>query len=154
MSSTEALRHLQVFAGKWLTTGQQHEGAVGAAAKITAVETYEWLAGERFLVHRFEGLVGDEPAVCLELIGYDTAAEDYPVHTYYNTGLTNEWRLHERDGAWLFTGKWDIKGKSMDVRCTLVFSEDGDAMAGKWEYSPDGKAWTTFWDMDARKVRP
>src|SRR5450432_4171904 len=51
------LEHLNVFAGKWLTNGQQHQGAVGPAAKITAVETYEWLPGERFLIHRFEGLV-------------------------------------------------------------------------------------------------
>ena len=62
------------------------------------METYEWLAGERFLVHRFEGLVGDKPAVFLEMIGYDAAAGDYAVHTYYNSGLTNEWRPPGRAG--------------------------------------------------------
>lgn len=149
-----SLEHLNVFTGKWLTSGQQLDSAVGPAAKITAVETYEWLPGERFLVHRFDGLVGDDPAVCLEVIGRDAANEDYPVHTYYNNGVRNEWHLHERDGAWLMTGKWEIGGKRTDVRCTLVFSEDGDARAGKWEYADDAHAWHAFWEVDSRKVQP
>ena len=149
-----SLEHLQVFAGKWLTNGQQHESAVGPAAKITAVETYEWLPGDRFLIHRFDGLVGDDPAVCIEVIGRDAANEDYPVYTYYHNGARNEWRLHERDGAWLMTGQWDIGGKRTDVRCTLVFSDDRDAMAGKWEYADGAHAWHTFWEVDARKVLP
>lgn len=148
-----ALTHLNAFAGKWLTSGQQHASPVGPAARITAVETYEWLPGEQFLVHRFDGRVGDAPAVCLEVIGRDAAAEDYPVHSYYNTGVRNEWRLHERDGAWLMTGQWDIGGHPTDVRCTLVFSEDGDAMAGKWEYADAAHAWHAFWEVDARRVK-
>jgi len=147
-----SLEHLNVFAGKWLTNGQQHQGPVGPAAKITAVETYEWLPGECFLVHRFEGRVGDEPAVCLEVIGRDAANEDYPVHTFYHNGMSTQWRLHERDGAWYMTGQWDIGGKRADVRCTLVLSDDGKAMAGKWEYADPDHAWHTFWDVEARKV--
>ena len=153
MSKT-SLTHLNVFAGKWLTNGQQHQSAVGPAAKITAVETYEWLPGECFLIHRFDGRVGDDPAVCLEVIGRDAANEDYPVHTYYHNGVRNEWRLHERDGAWLLTGKWDIGGKPTDVRCTLVFSEDGEAMESKWEYADGGHDWHAFWEIEARKVKP
>jgi len=149
-----SLEHLNAFAGKWLTNGQQHEGPVGPAAKITAVETYEWLPGGRFLIHRFEGLVGDAPAVCIEVIGRDAASDNYPVHTFYNNGVSTQWVLHERDGAWYMTGQWVIAGKPADVRCTLVLSEDGAAMAGKWEYADTAHAWHTFWEVDARKVKP
>ena len=155
MSTRTSLNHLKPFTGKWLTTGQQYQSAVGPAAKITAVETYEWLPGDRFLIHRFDGLVGDEPAVCIEVIGRDAANEDYPVHTFYNNGVTAKWLLHERNGAWLLTGHWDIAGKLTDVRCTLVFSDSGEAMAGRWEHAVKNGSthWVPFWEVEARRVR-
>jgi hypothetical protein len=65
-------QRLNVFVGTWHMEGQQCEGPIGPAANIRAVETYEWLPGEFFLVHRFEGRVGDVEAGCLEIIGlYD-----------------------------------------------------------------------------------
>ena len=45
-------RRLDVFVGKWNMQGQQYDGVIGPAAKITAVETYEWLTGGFFLVSR------------------------------------------------------------------------------------------------------
>jgi hypothetical protein len=37
--------------------------------------------GEFFLVHRFEGRVGDGEAGCIEIIGYDAQRQSYPTHT-------------------------------------------------------------------------
>ena len=143
---------LNVFIGKWNTEGQQHEGPVGPAAKITADETYEWLTGGFFLVHRFEGHVGDGAAACIETIGYDAQAETYPVHTFYNNGVANEWQYEESDGVWTLTGDWQMAGKSQPVRCTVVFSDNGDTMTGKWEHSSDDSNWETFWDLKAKKA--
>jgi hypothetical protein len=86
------------------------------------VETYEWLTGEFFLVHRFEGHVGDGAAGCIEIIGYDAESQSYPTHTFYNNGLANEWRSHERDGTWTLAGDWHMQGKSVKVRCTTALS--------------------------------
>jgi len=92
-------QRLNVFVGTWHTEGQQCEGPIGPAANIRAVETYEWLLGEFFLVHRFEGRVGDGEAGYIEIIGYDAQSQSYPTHTFYNNGVANEWRWHERDGT-------------------------------------------------------
>ena len=143
---------LNVFVGQWKTEGQQHEGPVGPAAKITATETYEWLTGGRFLVHRFEGRVGDSEAACIEIIGHDSESQGYSVHTYYNNGVTNEWRSRESDGTWTLTGNWEMGGKSAKVRCTMVFGEAGDTMTAKWEMSEDGSGWQTFWDVKSTKT--
>ena len=166
MTSAEALAHLGIFTGKWLTTGRQHAGAAGPDARITVVETYEWLQGDKFLIHRFDGQVGDQTAACVEIIGRDAASEDYSVQTFYSNGMTNDWRLHERDQAWLLTGKWNMEGKKKDVRCTMVFSDDGSVMAARWAHSTgesptgespigkhpvNGEAWHTFWEVEARK---
>jgi hypothetical protein len=109
------------------------------------VETYEWLPGEFFLVHRFEGHVGDGAAGCIEIIGYDAQSQSYRTHTFYNNGLANEWRSHERDGTWTLAGDWHMQGKPVKVRCTTAFSDAGHTMRSTWQQSSDGSSWETFW---------
>jgi Protein of unknown function (DUF1579) len=145
-------QRLNVFVGRWTMEGQQYEGPVGPPAKISAVETYEWLTGEFFLIHRFEGRVGDGEAACIEVIGHDPESQSYPTHTFYNNGLSTEWERRERDGTWTLTGDWRMKDRSMKVRCTTVFSDAGHTMRDKWEHSSDGSNWQTFWDVKASKA--
>jgi Protein of unknown function (DUF1579) len=147
-----ALRKLDVFVGKWTSEGRQHEGLVGPAAKIIAAESYDWLKGDFFLIHRFDGRVGEGEAACIEIIGYDPEGDLYPVHTFYNTGVTTKWEYRERDGAWTLTGGWDMGGKPMKVRATVTFSDGGQTMTGKWEHSTDGSDWQTFWEVKATKT--
>ena len=145
-------QRLNEFVGQWHTEGQQHEGPVGPAARTSAVETYEWLTGGLFLIHRFQGRVGDNDAACIEVIGHDAQTQTYPIHTFYNNGIAQQWESRESDGIWTLTGDWQIKGQAMKVRLTTVFSDDGSIMTGKWEFSQDGSSWNTFWDVIARRA--
>jgi hypothetical protein len=153
-------RLLDKFTGTWMTKGRQYEGPIGPETTIAAVERYEWLSGNKFLIHHFEGHVGESEAACIEIIGYDSDSQSYPVHTYYNNGMANEWRYWERGITWILIGSWPfpgahtgkLAGKEMRVRCTVVFDEDGKEMTGKWEYSNDGTKWETFWDVKSRRV--
>jgi hypothetical protein len=144
---------LDVFVGKWNMEGQQHAGVVGPAAKVTAVNTYEWLTGGFYLVHRFEGHVGDSQAACIEIIGYDASTRSYPMYSFYNNGINNEWQARESDGIWTLTGEWQMGGKAVMVRCTNAFSDLGNTMTGKWEMQSDGSNWEPFWDVRATKVK-
>ncbi|MEK6324240.1 MAG: DUF1579 family protein [Acidobacteriota bacterium] len=150
-------RRLDVFVGKWSMEGQQYESEFGPAAKLTAVETYEWLPGGFFLVHRFEGGFegggDDQEMACIEIIGHDAASQSYLCHSFYNDGKTNEWQARERDGIWTLTGDWQTAAKSPKVRCTTVFSDAGNTRTGKWERSSDGSKWGTFWDVKATKAK-
>ena len=132
--------------------GQQYDGLIGPAAKITAMETYEWLTGGFFLIHRFEGRVSEAEAACIEIIGHDASSQSYPRHSFYNNGITNEWQGRERNGTWTLTGDWQMGGKSLKVRCTTVFSDSGNTMTGKWEYSSAASKWQTFWDVKATEA--
>jgi len=145
-------RFPHAFVGKWKTEGRQHETVLGSAANISATETYEWLTGGRFLVHRFEGHVGDGPAACIEIIGHEDSSDRYSVHTFYNNGVTRRWRGEERGGLWLLTGDWPVAGRTQKVRCTIALLDEERAMKGKWEYSKDGSKWHTFWDVSATKL--
>ena len=97
-----------MFVGTWAAQGQQFKGPIRPPASISAVETYEWLTGEAFLVHRFEGRVGVAEAECIEIIGHGTQNQSYCMHTFYNNGFTNEWQLSgsDGDGTWTRTGDW------------------------------------------------
>jgi len=145
------LKRLEVFLGKWNMEGRQYDGPVGKAENITAVNTYEWLAGG-YMVHHFDGHVGDSEAACIEIIGYDAASQSYPTHSYYNNGMTNEWQTREHGGIWTLTGEWPMAGKPTKVRCTTEFTDAGNTTTGKWEYLSDDSKWETFWDVKATKV--
>jgi hypothetical protein len=137
--------------GTWRLEGRQLEGPFGPERNVAARETYEWLAGDKFLVHRFEGKVGEDAAACVELISHDAERGVYPRVTYYNDGAVREWESREKDGTWILTqaGGGDPGGPR--TRCTLVLDERDATMTGNWEYSNDGKTWRTFWDVRATK---
>jgi hypothetical protein len=148
-----AHRRLDVFLGTWSVEGQQYESSFGPAAKLAAVDTYEWLPGGLFLVHRFQGRLGDADMACIEMIGLDPSGSGYRMHTFYNDGRINEWQMHEKDGDWTVTGTWESPSPGLHVRCSIVFKDAGSTRTGKWERSNNGSDWTTFWDVTAKKHR-
>ncbi len=139
----------EIFLGKWKMEGKQYEHPFGVAAKINVVESYEWLPGGFFIVHRFDGCRDKEEIACVEIIGYDVSLQSYSIYAFYNDGHTREWLLHEKDGVWTHTGE----DKSMKFRCTTEFSDKGNTKTSKWEYSTDGLKWETFWDVVATKPK-
>lgn len=143
---------LDAFVGKWHMEGQQLAGPAGPPASISAMETYEWLPGGQFLLHRFDGHIGDSPAACIEIIGFEPERRCYRAHTFYNNGQTNVWDIEHRNGQWLTLGDWTAGGQPTKVRCTTTLGDDGTTMQARWEHSRDGVKWETFWEVSARKV--
>ena len=152
ISTTPELNKLNVFIGKWNIEGNQYEGPFGPTAKITTVETCEWLPGGLFLIHRLTGNVGEQKIACIEVIGYDEKTKSYPTHSFYNDGKTNEWQSREDNGTWTLTGNSQADGKPIKVRSTTIFSNNNNSITVKWEKSNDGLEWETFWDINATKV--
>jgi hypothetical protein len=146
-----AHERLEPFVGKWTTEGNAYDSPFGPAARVTAAESYEWLTGGTFLVHRLQGRLGGREMACLEVIGYDGASEAYPVRSFYNDRTYNLWQAQPGDTAWTFTGDWQSDGRMLTVRCTLSFGDDGRTRTGRWDYSTDGTRWERFWDT--RSVR-
>jgi hypothetical protein len=143
---------LSIFVGEWRTEGEQLAGPIGEAAKVTATQRYEWLQGESFLIHRFDGHVGTSAASCIEIIGCDRETGNCRAHTFYNNGLVNVWDVERNDLQWLLAGDWNMGGKSMKVRCTISFADAASTMHSRWEHSSDGARWQAFWNLTARKL--
>lgn len=142
---------LSVFLGEWRVEGAQHESPVGTAASVTARESFEWLQGEKFLIHRFDGRVGELPAACVEIISAPRRG-GHAVRTFYNNGVENVWQLREESGLWTLAGDWSVNGTPATVRCLTTFSADLQQRTCRWEYSTDQRTWQTFWDLVATRV--
>lgn len=143
---------LDVFVGMWHMEGRQLDGPAGPAVAINALQRYEWLQGGQFLVHRFEGRIGNSPAACVEVIGYDADRQTFRAHTFYDNGRMNVWDIVEHDGRWSAFGDWNSGDRSLKIRCTTKFSDDGATMSSTWEHSNDGHRWHVFWEVSARKI--
>jgi hypothetical protein len=148
------LEGLRPLVGKWHTEGRQLEGPLGPASPFVAVETFEWLEGGHFLVHRLDGKFGARPAACVEIFGFNEARELY-VHTFYNDGNTNTWQLEADAHTLTLNGTWSKgQGPTFRLRYSAHVIEEGNTLEGKWEHSRDGHDWTTFMETRATKAQP
>lgn len=148
------LSALEPLVGKWHTEGQQHESPLGPTAPFVAVETFEWLEGGHFLLHRLDGRVGELPAACVEVLGKRDDAQ-LVAQAFYNDGHRNEWVVGADGQTLVWRGAWPRSpGSSLQVRCTMSFEDAGNTLVSKWEQSHDGQTWQGFLDARGTKAQP
>jgi hypothetical protein len=138
------LQRLHVLVGKWNTEGETHASADAPAVKVTGVDTYEWLSGKFFLVHRANGQIGNEELNTIKFIGYDASIQMYTCHCFDSRGNTELFQATLRDHT------WTIEGKSS--RFTGLFNSIGNTLTGQWEQSSDGLNWLPWMDVKLTKV--
>jgi hypothetical protein len=143
-------KRLSVFVGNWRTEGHTIATAEAPATPILSSDIYEWVPGNFFVVHRWDGTVGDVKAAGIEIIGYDGAAANYSTHFFDNDGNAGSEALTVRDHQWTWLGR-QVMGAEWH-RCTSVVSEDGNSMTARHERSSDGKTWTPWMDVTLRRI--
>jgi hypothetical protein len=153
------IQRLGALVGRWRSDGH----VVGdPAVPVTGTDTYEWLDGGFFLVHRVDVVVGDQQVQALEIIGeHDPKTDSFTARAFDNEGNATTMRATVDDhGVWTFTGGADIapaaQPSSSDsngaVRSTLTVSIDGTSMTAKWERTDDGSIWQPWMDMNFTRI--
>ena len=143
-------QRLSVFVGEWTTEGQT-TGDEGPAAPIRSSDEYEWLPGNFFVVHRWDGTVGETEVHGIEIIGFDPNSGDYRTHFFDSEGNAGSEQLRVQDRTWTWLGR-QVMGSDWH-RCTSVVSDDGNSMRAKHERSNDGKSWMPWMDVTLRRER-
>jgi hypothetical protein len=138
------IQQLHLFVGTWSTEGETHASADAPAVKVTGVDTYEWMAGKFFLVHRASGHIGNQELNSIEFISYDPSSQMYTCHSFNRHGNADLFQASLRDHA------WTIEGKSS--RFTGVFANTGNTLTGQWEQSSDGVNWLPWMDIKLTKI--
>ncbi len=132
--------HLDKFVKKWNTEGHVLPTENSPEIKIKGTDTYEWLPGGFFLLHKVDVLVGDDKNQTFEIIGFDKLANHFTMQHYDNKGNSGFMIATLVDDLWTFTGE--------TLRFKGGFSLGNKKFSGIWEQSADGKIWTHFMDIN------
>ena len=145
-----ALAGLEPLIGAWsMRPDFEAAAAAGGGARVT----FEWLAGKRFAIQRWEidGLDPHAmPAAGVAVIG---AAPDGGLvqHYFDSRGVERDYRMTVGDGVWKL---WRDAPEDFSQRFTGTFGADGETIAGAWELSRDGTTWEHDFNLTYRRIRP
>lgn len=139
-----ALQGLAPFVGTWHTTGT----VLATSAPYTATDTYEWLPGGHFLMHRWDAAMPDGRSQGIEIIGLDAAdgAKEghYTMQSFDSTGKADTMRAVV-DGQQV---AYDGDG----VRFRGAFNGDGSEMSGTWSLQAnDSETWEPWMTLSLQR---
>jgi len=139
------LGRLNAFVGVWDTEGTMNAGPSGQSVKFKATDTYEWLPGGHFLLHRFDADMPNGNVKGIEVIGYNQENKSYLVHSFDSVGNASVMQARIEKDTWTFIGE--------NIRFTGGFSDKGKIFSGLWELrSGEGSSWQPWMDVRLRKV--
>ena len=145
-AATAAHQPLAAFVGRWTTTGEvKLIGPSGRGAPFTATDSYEWLPGGHFVVHRFAAQMPDGATEGIELIGWDASRKLYTMQSYDSQGNVTTMTATVDGEQWTYTGN--------NVRFRGGFGEDGQVFSGVWEMRERLNApWRTWMTVELRRA--
>jgi len=62
--------YLNKFAGRWNTEGKIPSSETSPEINISGTDTYEWILGGFFLLHKADVIIGNEKSETFEVIGF------------------------------------------------------------------------------------
>ena len=143
MAITHAVRILEVFVGVWNTRGRIEPTQDTAEQLLVATDTYEWLPGKGFLLHRVDARLGDEVNRSIEVIGWNDAAGELFSTSYDDKGSTASFRCELAGYGWLIDG--------VGSRFRGGFDDDYKRLKGTWEMGAN-RNWQPWMEIELTKA--
>jgi hypothetical protein len=141
-----ALRRLDVLVGGW-----QMQASVAGRPMAVGHTEFAWLEGGAFLVQHSDAesplpsapreWVENSPFPVTAVIGLDDSADTFSMLYADARGVYRVYGMNVADGVWTM---WRA-APEFHQRFTGTFSDDGNAVTGRWEHSRDG---VTSWEDD------
>ena len=134
---------LNVLSGTWNSAGK----IVNSSETIHGTDSYEWVAGGCYLLHRVDVTIGAKKMEAVEIIGSDEAG-DYmcPMYSFDSNHQFETMQLtFEKDHVFRIIGNL--------MRATLTIEADETHMEASWEKSEDGVSWKPWMEMKFDKVQ-
>ncbi len=144
-AATIELGRLNPFVGIWDTEGEVMGGPLGQPVLFKATDTYEWLPGGYFMMHRFDANMPDGRVVGIEIIAHEPEYSVYPVYSFDNRGNVSLMQGRFEDSTWTLTGEGQ--------RFTGRFIDNEMVFTGVWEMrAGEGYAWQPWMQVRMKKV--
>jgi len=140
-----ALQRLSAFTGTWSGQGTFLEGAgPGAGSRLTTGETYEWLPGGFFLIHRGWLDFGAGRLDALRVLAYDIESKSYTIHAYDSIGFARVYRGGVQGNIWRFVGEQE--------RVAFTLSDDNGHLDTFWETLNAARLWQPLCKTEEARV--
>jgi hypothetical protein len=147
-----ALAALDVFVGEWaMAAGFDQTPPPAGAGEARVV--FEWLAGEQFLIERWQVPFPEAPDG-IAIIGLDPASDgQYLQHYFDSRGVARVYAMTLADNVWtLRRDAADLSPLDFRQRYVGTISDDGRRIAGAWEICHDGSSWEHDFDLSYEKL--
>lgn len=138
------LKALEFLIGNWKTAGQIKNSASPEKGKISGTDSYEWVLGGRFILHRVKVKMGGERTEALELIGGNNPGQPAILfRSFDNQGaFTVMEGVIDKNGDLLITGD--------GMRSRLAKNGNG-TMTARWEKMEDN-SWQDWMELQFEKI--
>jgi len=136
---SQELIQLRKFVGHWITNGVLRSSDKAPGEIVTGTDTYEWLAGEYFLLHKADVYIGKEKNQTYEIIGFDNKIGKFTMQHYDSKGSTGLMLAECKKDDWEFTGD--------DLRFNGGFKNGGKKFSGTWQQRNKDSNWEIFMDI-------
>ncbi len=87
------IKQLDKFVGQWITEGKIPATGTTPEIRISGTDTYGWLPGEFFLLHRVNVVVGTDINETFEIIGFDKLKMSIQCNTMTIKEIRDLWLL-------------------------------------------------------------
>ena len=149
MTTDARTQALSVLLGEWsmdaLIPTIPHDDTRGLV-------TFEWMAGEQFLIERWEVPHPDAPDG-VAIIGFDEGRGTYLQHYFDARGVARLYEMTLTDDLWTLTRtEPDFSPLDFRQRFTGRFEDGGSTIRGQWEIN-HGSKWEKDFDLTYSKVR-
>lgn len=147
---TDAHRKLDVFVGTWhaegtsYAEGQRRDNPRASPQPWVSDESYEWLPGGFFLLHRWNARAGTRTFIGTEIIGFDSAKGGYFSFFFDNAGNHPVYHVSVHGDVWTFI--------EAETRAMVTIREGGRSLEFRWEWKNGGDDWLPLCDREARRV--
>lgn len=128
--ATQELEALQPFIGIWKTEGEIIATNNSPAIPINGTDSYEWLPGGYFVMHKIDIIMGDQQVEAIEVIGYNSDTNQFAMHYFGYKGSTAVMYATVHGKHW--------KISSATERFSGSFNENNSVLEGKWEQNLKG----------------
>src|SRR5690606_5429018 len=143
---SEALARLEPFVGRWTVEAP----ALGPPGDEPATVTFEWELGGAYLLQRSTIPVPGAPdALCV--IG-PAETGGYTQHYFDSRGIARVYAMAFDGRTWTLERHVpDFSPLPFHQRWVGAFGVDGQTIEGRWEKSPDGRAWELDFELAYRR---
>lgn len=133
---------LNKFVGTWQTKGKVLASKQSPEIVIKGTDSYEWLPGEYFLIHKADVMMGKKRNQTLEVIGYDAQKQAFFMQHFDNQGNSGLMFATCKEDTWEFAGEF--------LKFVGGFKKDDQEFSGQWLQRSNDQ-WIYFMDIKLTK---